>query len=149
IILILCGVIGAVICRSISTKCPEPEVIHPCICDYESKTYETLLRIQCLGDEELDLIRVFTNLSQTLKGMNKKFNEFYLNNTRITELPANVFSDIGFKMVRIEGASRLTRIHSQAFNGTQHTITSLYINATPVQNSGPDYDLFGAINTLN
>ncbi|CAG2181162.1 unnamed protein product, partial [Oppiella nova] len=121
---------GTAICRSISIICPEQELINPCSCDYESKTYTKLLRIQCLGDEELDLIRVFKNLSEALEGMGKELDEFYLNNTRITELPQNVFSDIKFAFIRIEEASRLTRIHRNAFNGTHNSITSLHISNT-------------------
>jgi hypothetical protein len=71
---------------NINGLCPKPEVLKPCWCEFSD--------ILCAGNHTLDLKQIFKNISQSLAENEKHFRLFNLNNTAITELEENTFSDI-------------------------------------------------------
>jgi len=81
--------------------------------------------------------------------LKKTFNRFKLKNTSITEIPDNVFADINFYYIEIDTNPVLTRIHTNAFNGTQELIKDISILSSPIASTGPSYDLFRALNSLH
>jgi len=128
-------------------NCPKPETINPCTCETNRDESE----IKCYYiDYDIDLKTIFKNISQELVGKDKHFSSFRVLETRITEIPDNVFADITFDIIKIESTTELTRIHTNAFNGTQHTVTDISIKYAPILvSTGPDYDLFRALNSLH
>ncbi|CAG2166536.1 unnamed protein product [Oppiella nova] len=90
-----------------------PEVISPCMCEHDTTEYyaQPVYNIRCPGVEEYDLAQVFEDTSRSLMGADDKyFNEFVLNNTSIKHLPQNVFSDLTFRVIRLDGAYSLSYI---------------------------------------
>ena len=75
------------------------------------------------------MIEYFRNLSL---GETKHFKNVQLSSEFIDELPANAFADIQFDKIIIDGASSLSRIHSQAFNGTHLSLKELRTKGTPI-----------------
>ena len=72
--------------------------------------------------------------------------KFYLNNTFITELKENTFSDITFNVIDIEYCSKLKTIHKNAFNHTDQVTTELNINFNPVLISNENTSIFEIAN---
>jgi hypothetical protein len=122
-------------------ECPKPEILKPCTCD-------TIYGIQCDGEKEIDLNTIFKNLSQTLEKEKKHFLGFTLNNTAITELTENTFGEITFNYISIQKASNMTKIHTNAFNGTEKEIVVFTVRETPIKNSPPDHDVFKMFDSM-
>ena len=126
-------------------NCPKPETIEPCVC-YSVR----LPNIICSDIEyDFDLKTIFKNISHELVANVKHFESFKLINTSITEIPDNVFADIIFENIFIDTNPVLTRIHTNAFNGTQDIVLSFSALYSPIVSTGPDYDLFRAFKSLN
>ena len=91
-------------------ECPDSSLIKPCFCIYDS--------INCGGNHDIDLVKIFETLSKHLTETKsgKRFNGFHLNNTFITELKENTFSDITFGGINIENCHSLRSIHENAFS---------------------------------
>jgi hypothetical protein len=70
-------------------------MIKPCIC-VKDKIYPNVVNISCGGNENINLKRIFNELSINLEDGKKTFSSFYLNNTAISEITENVFEDITF-----------------------------------------------------
>jgi hypothetical protein len=56
----------------------------------------------------------------------KQFNQFYLNNTTIGELPEHTFEDITFDTIEIRNAYNLSLIHAFAFTVTHLRLKVFY-----------------------
>lgn len=82
-----------------------------------------------------------------LKG-DKHFKRFYLNNTAITQLEENIFHEITFEEIRIDGATELKHIHSNAFTTTNLITKTFHTSYSPIENSLPNYDLFHALSLM-
>ena len=67
-----------------------------------------------------------------------------MNNTLITELKENTFSDITFDYIEIEYCSKLKTIHKNTFNGTDQVTTALSIGENQSLFS-PDNSIFEAM----
>ena len=67
-----------------------------------------------------------------------------MNNTFITELKENTFSDITFGYIEIEYCSKLKTIHRNAFDTTDQVTTDLSIGENPSLVS-PDNSIFDAM----
>ena len=80
-------------------------------------------------------------MSKNLRTSDKHFWKFYLDNTAITELKENTFSDITFDDIFIYQCTNLTKINPNAFNKTRLVTKSLTINNNPVLSS-PDNSIF-------
>ena len=117
--------------------CPSKELIKPCVC--EDKEYGKDIR--CEGKESLDLVKVFGNLDKTLNETEKQFSVFHSSNTAITELKENTFRDITFDEIFIGCCNKLTKIHENAFNGSEFRIKylSFYNNSAL---TSPDNSIF-------
>jgi len=102
----------------------------------------------CGGDEVINLKRIFNILSNFLPDEVKQFDRFVLNNTAITELQENTFSDITFERIHFENAYNLVLIDKFAFSGSSLTIKKLTSIKTPLTNSTDSYDLFTAISLM-
>lgn len=122
----------------ISSECPKPDIIDPCICVYKTD-------IHCYGNQTLNLKEIFNNLSQKLENGNKHFDRFYLNNTAIHELEEFVFSDITFNEIFIRNATNLSLINTNAFNETDFITRSIDIENSPIINNPPKYDIFKSL----
>ncbi|CAG2116924.1 unnamed protein product [Medioppia subpectinata] len=97
----------------------------------------------------LDLVAIFKSLQTSLKAEEKTFVRFVLKNSKITELPANVFADINFDAIIIEDALSMKKIHQAAFNGGAYRVKRLDIINTPVnEDTITGGDLFAAIQSL-
>lgn len=96
-----------------------------------------------MGQNHIILKDVFSKYSQQLPKEKKHFSQFTLSNTAVTELEANVFSDIIFDMIVINNASKLTSIDSNAFKGSEATIKAIYIENTPLVSDQQNNDIFG------
>lgn len=116
-------------------ECPKPDLFNPCLCIRNG--------IYCGGNNEIDLIKVFTNLNKTLTKNQKFFSRFHLNNTFITELRANTTLDLTFDDITIEQAKNLTHIDADAFGATTKVTTSLRIFYNPKLENHTS--LFGAV----
>ncbi len=60
--------------------CPAPELLKPCTCDADS--------IICSGQNNINLKQIFDKVSKSNE--DKKFNEFMLANSAVTELEDHV-----------------------------------------------------------
>ena len=120
-----------------SGVCPDSNLLKPCNCfdDY----------INCGGNEDIDLVKIFETLGKKLPKTGKHFHNFYLNNTFITELKENTFSDITFTEIFIKGCSKLKTIHKNAFNTTDQVTTELHFDLNPALTS-PDNTIFEVLN---
>ncbi len=126
-----------------SAECPKPEYLLPCYCD----SYEKNDTISCGGNENFDLKFFFEKLSQQLKREEKIFYKFYLNNTSITDLKENTFSDITFEEIFIQNALKLSSIHLNAFNSTNSITKRVYITYTPISYS-LNQDIFHVLSLM-
>ena len=106
-----------------SCVCPDISLLKPCSCKDDN--------ISCGGNEDIDLVKIFQTLSKKLTKDEKHFKEFYLNNTFITELKENTFSDITFKTITIIFCSNLNTINTNAFNTTDSVTNQLMIRFNP------------------
>ena len=93
------------------SECPAPELIKPCRCTEYNLFY-------CGNDPDLDLVNIFKTLEKNLTTSEKNFQFFTLHNRFITELEENTFKDITFDRIRIEYCDNLTKVHNNAFAGT-------------------------------
>jgi len=112
----------------LASKCPDPELVKPCDCYNDNG-------IHCGGNQYINLKETFHRLSQKLDKDNKSFEELTIYNTAITELEDNTFSDITFGEILFLGASKLSTIHSNVFNGTNLKTTSILTESTPLDES--------------
>ena len=108
----------------------------PCVCND--------VEIRCGGNENIDLSNIFGKLSKLSAKSGKHFKFFYLNNTFITELKENTFSDITFGEITINDCSSLRSIHKNAFNTTDQVTTEIRIESNP-KLSSPDNSIFDAL----
>lgn len=122
--------------------CPKPEILHPCKCDANK------LSISCGGDEWFNLKRVFENINKILPEKEKHFEEFFLNNTAITELEENTFFEIKFNEIEIWYASNLTSINTHAFTSTNLVTERFSVSHAPLVNSPPNNDIFVMLSSL-
>ncbi len=120
--------------------CPNPEVLKPCLC---KNNY-----ILCAGNQTLNLKQIFKNVSQSLAENEKNFNLFDLNNTAITELEENTFSDITFNYVQIMNAKNLKLIHTNAFKSSNSFIHDFGVFNSPIVNSPPNHDIFHLMRSM-
>ncbi|XP_054157474.1 toll-like receptor 7 [Oppia nitens] len=131
----------------LGSQCPKAATIAPCVCLSEST--DGTNRVVCDGKDNINLKKIFADMSAELVSKDKLFHWFQLTNTAITELTDSVFADIKFQFITIEGASALKLIHTNAFAGQQTTIQTLSIVKTPLADSeDPNYNVFKAINSL-
>ena len=84
--------------------------------------------ISCGGHNTIDLYGIFTNLSYKIPPSAKSFDIFYLNNTAIKIIPANVFNNITFKTIFFDGTIQLEYINPNAFIGTEDQVINLVLN---------------------
>jgi len=126
-----------------SAKCPSSEILKPCKCSDN-------MVIICDGDVSYSLKLIFDNLSNNLNNnSDRSFNGFVLNNTAITELEDNVFSNITFKSITIKDALSLTKIASNAFSGNTFTVEEFILQGE--SQIGEDKyvnELFDALSSL-
>ena len=108
-------VIVVVYCES--SGCPAPELIKPCVCEDN--------RIMCIKKSDIDLVNIFQTLEKNLTKSEKHLNIFYLRNSFITGLEGNTFKDITFDEIYISNCNQLTKIHVNAFAGTDLITKSL------------------------
>jgi hypothetical protein len=99
--------------------CPSNDVSSYCECSNNE--------IKCSGFEPFNLSTVFSSMSKNLKPEQKHFEQFWLKNHGITELEDNVFNGIRFNIIKIIEAMNLTKISTNAFNGTTDDIVELVI----------------------
>ncbi|KPM05258.1 hypothetical protein QR98_0037190 [Sarcoptes scabiei] len=159
-------------------NCPPEEVTRPCRCEYRMDNWQWVqarfTRFVCGEDSEEDLrlqyvlnanrtreqfaysqtrrIQIyFERLSENLAkiGWQKRFDEFVLQNSAISEIPRNLFGDIIFYAVKFENCPELTSIHPQAFQITEPFIEELSIKRTRLGNERWKLrDTFNAITSL-
>jgi hypothetical protein len=122
-------------------ECPKADLLKPCNCVEDV--------ISCGGNNPIDLKTIFHGLSSKLKNDQKHFKQFYLTNEAITQLPENAFEDITFEKIEIRNASKLSLIHTKAFDGTFPNLTDLHVFNTSLKNSPPNHDIFAAISSLH
>ena len=102
------------------SDCPDSNLLKPCSC--------RLSVIECGGKQDIDLVKIFQTLEKNLTKTGKHFNEFYLNNTFISELKENTFSYITFDYIEIEYCSKLKNLHRNAFNTSGQVTNTLVIS---------------------
>lgn len=159
-------------------KCPPEEVIRPCRCEYRKDDWQWVqakfTRFICGEDSEEDLrlqyvlnanrtreqfsysttrrLQIyFERLSENLGklGWQKRFDEFVLQNSALSELPRNLFHDVIFYNVKFDNCPELTTIHPQAFQITEPFIEDLTIRRTRLGNERWKLrDTFNAITSL-
>ena len=121
--------------------CPDSNILKPCNCSAEGR----FPYINCGGNEDIDLVKIFETLGKQLPKTGKHFVNFYLRNTFITELKENTFSDITFDVIFVHNCSKLKTIHRNAFNTTDQVTTRLYLYLNPALTS-PDNSIFEVVN---
>ena len=125
-----------------SSVCPNNNLLKPCRCLNELEDLKGDI-VQCGGNEDIDLVQIFQTLEKHLPKTSKNFKRFYLNNTLITELKENTFSDITFDGIEIEGCSKLKSIHKNAFTTTELVTTELIFDYNALISS--DNSIFSAV----
>ncbi|CAG2176829.1 unnamed protein product, partial [Oppiella nova] len=126
-------------------KCPpNPDIFLPCECLVDPGILPFYRSIYCKGDQPINLTALFQRLSHELKADEKDYLFFMQFNDAVDVLPANVFADITFQNVELDG-KKLTKVHRLALNGTQDTLKNLYTHSPLVDGDG-DWDVFKAIN---
>ena len=93
------------------------------------------------GKQDRDLVKIFQTLEKNLNKTQKHFKGFHLNNTFITELKENTFSDITFDYIEIESCTVLKTIHKNAFTTTDLVASEIIIRNNPILTS-PDNLIF-------
>jgi hypothetical protein len=137
-------------------KCPKPEVISPCKCEFYSKPIyptEELIKgngIFCGGDNKFDLRKIFVTLSGTLSGDEEKhFSILVINNTAISELEKDALHDITFDSIWLEHTPNLTLIHSKAFNATNMKTKYFFLYYTHnIVNNPPEHNIFDIVSSF-
>nr|XP_027195565.1 uncharacterized protein LOC113790140 [Dermatophagoides pteronyssinus] len=159
-------------------KCPPEEVTRPCRCEYRMDNWQWVqarfTRFVCGEESEEDLrmqyvlnanrtreqfaysqtrrLQIyFERLSENLAklGWQKRFDEFVIQNSAISEIPRNLFGDIIFYGVKFDNCPELTAIHPQAFQITEPFIEELTIRRTRLGNERWKLrDTFNAITSL-
>ncbi len=114
--------------------CPSPQVLNPCKCDE--------FGIMCGGTDAFNLKHVFENIDKNSGENEKHFEQFYLNNTAITEIEENTFFKVTFDEIVIIDAKNLKLINSHAFNSTNMITKVFILNNASIVNLPPNYDLF-------
>ena len=74
--------------------------------------------------DPVDLVKIFETLEKNLTKSEKHFKKFSLENRFVTELEGNTFKDITFDEIDIYACYQLTKIHKNAFAGTDLFIKS-------------------------
>jgi hypothetical protein len=121
--------------------CPSNEVSSYCECDNNV--------IKCSGIKPFNLSTIFSSMSKNLKPEQKHFEEFWLKNHGIYELEDNVFNGIRFNIIKIEEAMNLTKISTNAFNGTADDILELnLIGKNQLGKDGKIEELFDVFSSL-
>ena len=113
-------------------RCPPMDVITPCVCESDPSEYyiHPMFNIRCGGIDDYDLVQIFEDASRSLYGSEDKFfNEFVLNNTAIKHLPPNVFSDLTFRVIKLDGAYSLSYISPHAFGTSTPFIGNSKLNS--------------------
>ena len=113
-------IISTIYCQD-ERKCPAD--FFPCSCKLDY--------IVCGGVEDFNLKEKFKLLSENLGDIEKQFNSFYLYNTYINKIEENTFNGITFNLVDISNAVNLTKIDSDAFNGTELMVDTIYLMNLP------------------
>ena len=121
-------------------ECGANQYLKPC----------TLVRnqIQCGGTTAFDLNGVLSNFSQQLSDNGKHFNSFYLSNTAIKELVDNVFDEITFDKIYIDGCSSLKQIQRDAFSSNNMFTKEITIYNNPVLSSTNNNSIFKILSSF-
>ena len=119
-----------------SSGCFSSELIKPCICKNNG--------IICGGHSDIDLVNIFQTLEKKLTTNEKHFDFFQLSDTLITELKENTFKDITFDQISIYRCNNLSKIHINAFTGTQSVTKILNIFKNSILSSS-DNSIFEVI----
>ena len=90
------------------------------------------------------MVKIFETLGKQLPKTGKHFYNFYLNNTFITELKENTFSDITFDRIDIENCKNLGNISEKAFTTTQLKTYFIGFENNPSLTS-PNHSIFRAL----
>ncbi|CAG2176110.1 unnamed protein product [Oppiella nova] len=133
------GIIANYVCP------PNLDIFLPCECRVDPGILPLYRSIECKGDQPINLTALFQRLSHELKADEKDYLYFMLFNKAVDVLPANVFADITFQHVELDGKN-LTKVHRLALNGTQDTLKSLENLNLPLVDGNGDWDVFKAIN---
>jgi hypothetical protein len=105
--------------------------------------------IKCSGFKPFNLSAIFSSMSENLKPEQKHFEEFWLKNHGIYELEDNVFNGIRFNNIIIDEAMNLTKISTNAFNGTADDILELnLIGKNQLGKDGKIEELFDVFSSL-
>jgi len=130
-------------------ECPSPQVLNPCICFRD--TDNNRRGINCGGNNAINLKQIFTKISSLLDKNSKNFERFKLNNTAISVLEDNTFSDITFTEIIIDDAKNLWRLLPNAFspNNTQTIIDFQQSGDSLLGEDKYNDDLFTALSSLN
>ncbi|CAG2176327.1 unnamed protein product [Oppiella nova] len=133
------GIIANYVCP------PNLDIFLPCECRVDPGILPLYRSIECKGDQPINLTALFQRLSHELKADEKDYLYFMLFNKAVDVLPANVFADITFQHVELDGKN-LTKVHRLVLNGTQDTLKSLETLNLPLVDGNGDWDVFKAIN---
>lgn len=159
-------------------KCPPEELLRPCRCEYRNDNWQWVqakfTRFVC-GEETEEELRMqyvlnanrtkeqfaysqtrrmqiyFERLSDNLGklGWQKRFDEFVLQNSAISEVPRNLFHDVIFYNIKFDNCPELTSVHPQAFQITEPFVEELVIRKTRLGNERWKLrDTFNAITSL-
>lgn len=159
-------------------KCPPEELLRPCRCQYRHDNWQWVearyTQVVCGEESEEDLrMQYILNANRTLEqfaysstrrlqiyferlsenlgklGWQKRFDEFVLKNSPISEVPRNLFHDVIFYSVQFENCPELSSIHPQAFQQTELFIEELSIRRARLGNERWKLrDTFNAITSL-
>jgi hypothetical protein len=125
--------------------------LSPCKCNEN--------RISCGGNEWYNLKHVFQTIDQKLEKNEKKFKQFNLTNTEISEIEANTFFGITFDEINIFNATNLKLINTHAFTSTNLVTQKFFVNEDgcfdqsftgkiPLINSPPNFNLFEMLSSM-
>jgi len=128
----------------IEGKCPQPELLYPCKCQYPD--------IACTDREKhYDIEFIFKTLSKNIKSEEDlHFDTFSLTNPYIEELEDNVFGSITFKKIQVSFSDNLRRISANAFNSSVDTIEEISLRFLyKLGENSNGYELYNLLSSLN
>src|ERR1700722_8772087 len=144
--LLFCFLLQLRISHSITESfCPNTTDLSPCLCinNYANGKCD----ISCENNEPFDLASVFAKISEDPRVLNTTYNELFLSDNTITELPNQAIGKVKFEKILVaKSCYNLKRIHQQAFESSSRTTRILQINGLDIDiNATAPYSLVGLV----
>jgi len=138
-------------------ECPPAEDLYPCKCDLKRKFWNIYNGgIFCGGEEMFDMKKIFHRLSGNKKYVDSPYGVFVFNNTKIVEIPEDVFGNFTFNAIFFADPSsdqgirsccnNLEKINYKAFSSSSKITTQLLLMTIKLKTWEIPYSLIDLFN---